>query len=489
MHLASKSTELFELGLLWEVSKILGGKQTPLVMYDSIKSVFKAFLDTEKFEILIFDENNQTFKNFVRSWDVISDNDLIQDYTKILNLFSKGFEQSFVLNYELISLFYGEVQLLNQVNDCINCNTDKIFLPLAQGNKLIGLIEIEFKNLDKKILSYNLLLSLNIVATQISSEIVTLNLNEQMYINMSFYETMKDIAKIIETQYELSYVIPLIGEMIDKFIYEHLIYVFSYKDEDYKLLWPKSYSKERLDSILNDGQIGDTAFLSDDGKVGVFPLVSENNLLGAIVADSRVAKLSDKEFLYLEQLSQQASITISKANTYAEVLQHATMDALTGLHNRRQLETRLRQEISVAKRKKTSLCCMMLDIDYFKKINDTYGHAVGDFVLQHFAQVIKQGLREYDFPARYGGEEFCIVLPGTPIEEALLVAQRLREKVEQTSFDLTGFNFDGVKDLSITVSIGISEYTDTMQDYSQLHKNADMALYQAKRNGRNRVEV
>jgi len=130
---------------------------------------------------------------------------------------------------------------------------------------------------------------------------------------------------------------------------------------------------------------------------------------------------------------------------------------------------------------------MMLDIDFFKKTNDTYGHYVGDVVLKTFAQIITDEVREYDFAARYGGEEFFIILPSTTIEEAKLVANRLRERIENEEFDISKYNND-IKTLHVTTSIGLSQLQED-DDVKKLYVKVDKALYQAKESGRNRVIV
>ena len=169
-------------------------------------------------------------------------------------------------------------------------------------------------------------------------------------------------------------------------------------------------------------------------------------------------------------------------------MQHATLDALTGLNNRHQFEIRLKQEYAGAKRQNKPLCAMMLDIDFFKSINDTYGHATGDKVLKTVANVIKDKLREYDIPSRYGGEEFCILLPQTNIEEASIVAERLRSAVETKAIETFIEKDDSNKNISVTISIGLSQLkeTDMAED---LYKRADKALYEAKKTGRNKVVV
>ena len=130
----------------------------------------------------------------------------------------------------------------------------------------------------------------------------------------------------------------------------------------------------------------------------------------------------------------------------------------------------------------------MIDIDFFKKVNDTYGHASGDEVLRTAASVIKAQLRESDIPARYGGEEFAVLLPFTKLEEAKMVAERLRKAVENKKIDISKINTESPqKNISVTISLGVAEYNNGDSE-DILLQNADKALYKAKESGRNRVE-
>ncbi len=195
-----------------------------------------------------------------------------------------------------------------------------------------------------------------------------------------------------------------------------------------------------------------------------------------------IEKLSKRDIDYLEQLTRQAAATINRANTYSTILQYATLDALTNLNNRRQFETRLGQEISITKRQNNPLCAMMIDIDFFKKVNDTYGHAAGDEVLRTVASIIKEQLRESDIPARYGGEEFAVLLPFTKIEEAQIVGERLRCAVEAHPVKVEN------AEIAVTISMGLAEY-NRVETGEELFERADKALYEAKKNGRNQVQV
>jgi diguanylate cyclase (GGDEF)-like protein len=164
-----------------------------------------------------------------------------------------------------------------------------------------------------------------------------------------------------------------------------------------------------------------------------------------------------------------------------ELEQMAMTDFLTGLNNRRYFIQRGADEVKRTKRNGEPMVLLMLDIDEFKKVNDTYGHETGDLALQQVASVMSTSLREIDILGRMGGEEFAVLLPNTSLEEALLLAERVRQSIENISFE----KIKG--ELKITASIGVAAFTDEMSDIDDLLRNADEALYQAKRNGRNRI--
>lgn len=159
-------------------------------------------------------------------------------------------------------------------------------------------------------------------------------------------------------------------------------------------------------------------------------------------------------------------------------------DPLMGIYNRRHLAQILKKEFSKAERYKLPFSILMLDIDYFKKINDTYGHHVGDMVLIYLGKIIQELIRETDYVARYGGEEIMVVCPLTDSEHAVELAERLRQEIEACSMVPDDAN-KGFPEVHITVSIGVSEYTSDIENADDLIKRADMALYRAKDEGRN----
>lgn len=405
--------------------------------------------------VFIYDATSETLRDFSKSWISIDEFFEKDKSKKLYSIFNKLKSEKY-----------------------LSCD-DELFYPLFRGQKLIGMLEFNEK-LNEKAMEF-----LNVATFLISLKIQNVILSDKMQKNIDFHDAMKNIAKIIETQYETSYIIPIIGEMIDKFVSDHLIYIFLKN----KLIWPKACNDDKIFELIKCLNDKSEYILTPDKKIGVFPLISEGRLLGCIVTKSMENILSAKEISYLEQLTNQTATTISRANVYAEILKHATLDALTGFNNRRQLEERIKQEVSSAKRQNRNLCAIMTDIDFFKSVNDTYGHACGDLVLKTVSRVIKLQLRDYDIAGRYGGEEFSIILPYTKLAEAKMVAERLRKAVEKTKIDVSKVNSDvSEKNIGVTISLGIAEYTDGDDEKTILQK-ADKALYKAKESGRNKAEI
>lgn len=163
-------------------------------------------------------------------------------------------------------------------------------------------------------------------------------------------------------------------------------------------------------------------------------------------------------------------------------------DPLTGLYNRRYLDRRLTEEIQRARRYELPFSIFLLDIDFFKKINDTYGHQVGDMALQKLAQVITESVRTLDIVIRYGGEEILVILPNTRMANAVELAQRVRHKVEETM--LVGSDLREKRPaIYVTVSLGVGGYrfSGDVDTGRAVVERADKALYEAKNQGRNRV--
>jgi diguanylate cyclase (GGDEF)-like protein len=179
----------------------------------------------------------------------------------------------------------------------------------------------------------------------------------------------------------------------------------------------------------------------------------------------------------------QVAITLENARLYTLHKQLATTDGLTGLYNHRYFQERLALELEKSGRSGAPVCMALLDIDLFKKFNDTFGHQEGDAVLKRVAGLMRAQARPgIDIPCRYGGEEFVMVYPGTSLPEAIQLADALRA---ESAKSLKGG--DASEQRPITFSIGVAAHPMTARDQRQLIHQADEALYLAKKNGRNRV--
>lgn len=233
--------------------------------------------------------------------------------------------------------------------------------------------------------------------------------------------------------------------------------------------------------------------LSDGlASIAMIPLRRRDELIGSINLGSadpnRYTARHASDFL--AHLGVVASLCIENAVNRARLRQSGFTDVLTGWHNRRYLQARMKEELARASRDGRSLVCMMLDVDHFKRVNDNWGHAAGDAVLRELAHRVDAEVRSSDVAARFGGEEFVILLPRTTSDEGRRVAERIRDAVAVAPFELR----DG-EHVAVTVSIGIAEFrpgagrSDLKSLGEALIARADAALYDAKAAGRDRVVV
>lgn len=210
-----------------------------------------------------------------------------------------------------------------------------------------------------------------------------------------------------------------------------------------------------------------------------YRLLVQEDLLGEIKI-SRRRKFSAEEAMLLEHSMCALTYPLRNALTYLSALRAAHKDPLTGTHNRASFDSSLLREVELARRHGTALSMIVIDIDLFKSINDTYGHSVGDNVIKNLTRVIDKVIRKSDMLFRFGGEEFVVLLSNTDRDGALLLAERIRRGVEQTSVRTQQ------RDIPVTVSLGVATLGagDTAQ---ALFDKADQALYTAKSEGRNCV--
>tara|TARA_R110002096_G_scaffold154_33_gene1067 strand:+ start:5462 stop:6577 length:1116 start_codon:yes stop_codon:yes gene_type:complete len=230
----------------------------------------------------------------------------------------------------------------------------------------------------------------------------------------------------------------------------------------------------------------------DVRSIAMIPLTHRGKLMGSINLCSGDAERFTREHAsdFLAHLGVIASFCVENAVNRARLMRSGFTDVLTGWHNRRYLTVRLGEELARARRDRTSIICLMLDIDHFKRVNDTWGHVAGDAVLRELAHRIESQVRASDVAARYGGEEFIILLPNTDVRSAELLAERIRGAISATAIDLPCADT-----VTVTASIGISEVrpgagdSDLKTVGDSLIARADVALYAAKSAGRDRVVV
>ncbi|MDR3577437.1 MAG: sensor domain-containing diguanylate cyclase [Anaerolineaceae bacterium] len=217
------------------------------------------------------------------------------------------------------------------------------------------------------------------------------------------------------------------------------------------------------------------------GWVGA-PLAARGEIIGCLVIDSCLLGVYDDSAAALvKAFANQAAIAIDNARLFSQVERLAITDTLTGLYNRRYFFEFATQEFERSRRYGRSLSVMMLDIDHFKKVNDTYGHLVGDRLLTELAEKCKETLREAEVMARYGGEEFVILLPETTLNLAFQAAERLWQAIASLQVDVEG------QPVSISVSLGVAELESSCATLEALLERADQALYQAKAAGRGQI--
>ena len=227
-------------------------------------------------------------------------------------------------------------------------------------------------------------------------------------------------------------------------------------------------------------------------SAALLPLPRKDRVTGALCFASREAARFTRHHAtdFLSHLGAVAAVCIENAVNRARLLRAGITDFLTGWHNRRYLQQRLKEELSRAQRRGGSIACLMIDIDKFKNINDGYGHLAGDTALKEIAHRVEGQIRSMDTAARFGGDELAILLPETNQEEAKRLAERIREVIAHEPFALTS---QITRDLTISVGVaalapGRNE-TDLKALADRLIAEADAALYRAKAMGRNRVQV
>jgi diguanylate cyclase (GGDEF)-like protein len=219
----------------------------------------------------------------------------------------------------------------------------------------------------------------------------------------------------------------------------------------------------------------------------ILPLLVQNSSLGVLmIAKNVVSGFSYEDLRLLFVISNEAALAIQNKHLYEKVYNASISDGLTGLYNHKYFREQLQTQIQTAKAENRTISLILMDIDYFKTINDTYGHLIGDMVLQQIAVILKSALPDEFLIARYGGEEFAALLPETNLDLAMEYCEIIRSKLEEHSF-----NSEEGTLFKVTISLGVANYPKHISNEERIVEKlidlADESLYQAKREGRNRV--
>jgi len=310
---------------------------------------------------------------------------------------------------------------------------------------------------------------------------------------------MREITRVVSENVEFERILEQVLTILEDLVgaQELAIYLI---DEDTGKLVPRAHRRGKhtffgneINGLRFDEENVENAvkhqevFRVSDGTILDFavPLHADRVLLGVVtiklvLSGTPEEKAETVEGLEaaLDEIGKHISVAIKTSHLH----DRAILDGLTRLYSKHHFELQLEAHFEQAKRNKKLLSLIMIDIDHFKSVNDTYGHLTGDMILIGVARAIRSRLRKYDTAYRCGGEEIALLLPGTSAEGAMRIAERVRKLIESKTF--TGENKEKI---NITISLGVAELDPSMDEPHQLLSRADQALYEAKRTGRNRT--
>jgi diguanylate cyclase (GGDEF)-like protein len=309
---------------------------------------------------------------------------------------------------------------------------------------------------------------------------------QQMTAVLDLKELLNKVCLLVQEAFQAAHVSVLLKEEDELVLQAHHGHLTPRVPEGGRVsvdtgLWGRSLRAAKTlienDSKNDPEYIG---FYLETGSRMCIPLVSFGQALGVLVLDSADANTFNVHDMQpLESVADICATAIQNAHYVERVKQLAYLDGLTGIFNRRFFELRMVEELDRARRFGAGMAVIMVDIDHFKRLNDEFGHLLGDEVLRQISSIFHQQLRKIDVVCRYGGEEFAILLSQTDPQHALMVAEKLRSVVE-------GWQFPGVP-RSVTISAGTANYPDHGTTRDELVKAADAGLYSAKQAGRNQV--
>lgn len=386
-------------------------------------------------------------------------------------------------------------------------------IPIMQDDSVEGVLSVDSRDMQAFTEEHTKLLS--IAAAQILDTVDYMKMSQQMRFESQEFAAFNNVSSKLSGTLDLEEVLTLVVESSREIISSDLALLTLYDQEGktYSIKavkgegreeWVgKSFTRESLIGraveehkrvMVFDGLrerekgfpiIGEDVRVQGMDSCLCAPFLAKGEVLGALALFSeRRGFFSPYDAKIIGALANQASVSILNARMYRRMEEMATTDGLTGLINHRTFQELLGEEMKRVGRHPAPVSLLLSDIDFFKKINDRYGHPVGDMVLKRVAVILRKSIREIDGASRYGGEEFAVVLTHTDKKGALKMAERIRKAVGEESFTTAGG-----EDFTVTLSVGVASSPEDARGKQELIDKADAALYLAKRRGRNRVET
>ncbi len=384
-----------------------------------------------------------------------------------------------------------------------------VMVPAMEDDNVKGILLADSRELQYFTNKEESLLSL--AAYQIMQEIRNYNIVREVEYNAKESSVLNQLGKRLNASLDLSDTIHVMISAIDDLVNCELIAVVFNTDDDklcrinavrgekFEGLVGKEFKKDEgicsyvisrkrkiffkdLSLVAEKKRVFDRSVkIKDMQTVFILPLISKDTAFGAVlIAYRQQAAMTSHTISTIETLVNQSASSIANAKMYLKVERMATTDGLTGLFNHRCFQERINEEMERVERYPEKLSILLMDIDHFKKFNDTYGHPVGDKVLKTAASIFQSSLRKVDFAARYGGEEFVAILINTDKKGAIKMGERIRKNIARKQVEISK------EKVSISVSIGLATYPDNSKDKKGIINLADKALYFAKETGRNR---
>jgi two-component system, cell cycle response regulator len=383
---------------------------------------------------------------------------------------------------------------------CCSQTRSELCVPLMVRDEVVGVLDCQSENLNH--FDPETIDLLTLFSTQASMALQNARLHwlerkraqqleaintiaQQMTVVIEISELLAKVCTLIRTCFQVDHVAVMLREDSEVVLRAHegnlkLLIPVNGKRPATQGAWGEAFRTGKT-VTYGDSATGTTDVIFEGTKSRIYiPLISFGQKLGVLVlASAQANAFQTSDWQSLESVADMCATAILNANHVERVRQLAYIDGLTGIFNRRFFEMRITEEIDRAKRFGSGMSVIMIDIDHFKRLNDEFGHLLGDEVLRQVASIFSQQLRKIDVVCRYGGEEFVVVLSQTDAEHAQTVAEKLRKTVET-------WQFPGVP-RTVAISAGVATFPEHGGERDLLVEAADRGLYLAKQGGRNRV--